>query len=40
MDRKKEDWITYILLVPSIISASAIFSLAEIPVDTFLTGVI
>ena len=40
MDRKQTTWITCILLVPSILSASVIFGLAEIHVDTFLTGVI
>jgi uncharacterized membrane protein YdjX (TVP38/TMEM64 family) len=40
MDRKQNTWITCVLLVPAILSASVLFSLAEIHVDTFLIAVI
>ncbi len=40
MDRKQNTWITCILLVPAILSATGLFSLAEIHIDTFLTAAI
>jgi hypothetical protein len=40
MDRKQNTWITRVLLVPAMLSATLLFSLAEIHIDTFLTAVI
>jgi hypothetical protein len=40
MDRKQNTWITCVLLVPAIFSATLLFSLAEIHIDTFLTAAI
>ncbi len=40
MDRKQNSWITYVLLVPAMFSATLLFSLAEIHIDTLLTAAI
>jgi hypothetical protein len=40
MDRKQNTWITCVLLVPAILSATLLFSLAEIHIDTLLTAAI
>jgi hypothetical protein len=40
MDRKQNTWVTCILLMSSMFSATVIFWLAEIHIDTFLTCVI
>lgn len=39
MDRKKETWITYILLASAMFSATVLFELAGIHIDTILTAV-
>jgi hypothetical protein len=40
MDRKQNTWITCVLLLPAIFSATLLFGLSEIHVDTLLTAAI
>jgi hypothetical protein len=40
MDRKQNAWITYTLLVPTILSATLLFRLAGIQINTLATAAI